>query len=209
MGRWLTLLILIVSLGFKQARATSQIPGQLSFCLGSISTNFTENPDKLESSDGSTTTASTQYAGTASSMPLVLGYEFFPNLKRSYFVSGAGPIMGTTPDRYYSAAFGINFYFGQVASQTVVSDLTFEMKMIPKFRYYAGPAIGIGYLIYNTKSATKNDVLFEVGGQGGVLYTVNPKWGLKGEIGASRGIGALVSGTIIKILLGTTYNLGF
>jgi hypothetical protein len=209
MRKWSLLIILISRVGFKQCYANSTIPSQLSFCVGQVSSSFAENADKLTATDGTTSEPSTPYSGTASSMPLTISYEFFPNLKRSYFISGAGPILGSSPDRYYSAAFGINFYFGQVASQTVISDLNFEMKMIPKFRYYAGPAIGIGYLIYNTKSATKNDMLFEIGGQGGVLYSLNQKWGLKGEIGASRGIGALVSGTIIKIFLGTTYNLGF
>lgn len=204
-----TLIIVFILLIQKEVFGDSKIPSQLSFTLGSISTNFTENPDKLAPTDGTSTSELTPYSGTASSMPLEIGYEFFPNLKCSYFIAGAGPILGTTPDRYYSGSFGVNFYFGQVASQTIISDFNFEMKMIPKLRYYAGPTVGIGYLIYNTKSATKNDIILEVGGQAGILYALNQKWGLKGEIGGSRAIGALVSGTVIKILLGTTYNLGF
>ena len=46
------------------------------------------------------------------------------------------------------------------------------------------------------------------GGQGGVVYTINQKWGRRVELGPARGIGVLVSSTIIKILLGTTYNIG-
>lgn len=202
-------IVIYILLSFSQVLwADSKIPGQLSFAIGSISANFSENPDKLVAT-GSTTAATTvAYAGTASAMPISMSYEYFPNLSRAYFGKIVGPLMASTPDRYFSATGGINFYFGKIASTAVVSDLNFQMKLIPKLRYYAGPSIGVGYLVYTTKSAIKNDLLFELGGQGGVIYTLNPKWALRAELGAARGIGALVSATAIKILLGTSYNLG-
>lgn len=190
------------------AYADTKIPGQLSFSLGSITIAYSENPDKLETTDGSNSASSTPYSGSATAMPLELTYEYYPNLKRSYLVKASGPLMGTTADRYFNISGGLNFYFNQIGGQAKVSDFNFEMKLIPKLRYYAGPSLGIGYLVYNTKSATKNDILFEIGGQGGVLYTLNPKWGLKGELGFSRAIGVLVSASVIKILIGTTYNFG-
>jgi hypothetical protein len=201
-------LILFVALFSQSVLATSKIPDVLTFSIGSISANFTENPDELKATDGSTGTTVTPFAGTVSAVPIMIGYEIFPNLKRSYFINGVGPLMASNTGNYYSLIGGVNFYFSQIASNAVVSDYNFEMKIIPKFRYYAGPAIGIGYLVYNTKSATKNDIMFEIGGHGGVIYTINPKWGLRAQLGASRGIGVLVTSTIIKILLGATYNLG-
>ena len=188
--------------------ADTKIPSQLSFCLGAVSGSFAENPDSLKSTDGSVGTTSTPYAGTASSMTLEMNYETFSTLKRSYFIKGSGPIVGTTPDKYFSGDAGINFYFTQLGSQAKVSDFNFEMKLIPKMRYYAGPSLGVGYLVYNTKTATKSDVLFQIGGQGGMIYTINPKWGLKAELAAVRAVGVLVSSTVIKILIGTSYNLG-
>lgn len=190
------------------AKADSSIPGVFSFSIGSISASLSENPDKLVSTDGTSSSATTPYTGTASSMPLDIMYEYFSNLKRSYFFRGSGPILASTPDRYYAGSAGINFYFGQVGTNAVVKDFNFEMKIVPKLRYYAGPAIGIGYLVYNTKSATKNDTMLELGGQGGVVYTLNRKWGLRAELGLSRATGVLISSTIIKILIGTTFNLG-
>lgn len=187
--------------------ANSSIPSQLNFSIGSISTNYTENEDSLKATDGSTSTATSAYAGTASSMPFVISYEYFPSLSKSYFGRASGPIMGSTPDRYYSGSIGMNFYFGQMASQAIIKDTNFELKVLPKLRYYAGPALGIGYLVYNTKSATKNDILFEIGGQGGVLYSLNPKWAISGELGAARAIGSLTSATVIKILIGTSYTM--
>lgn len=201
--------LLFTALFCQVSFADSKIPGQFTFAIGSISVNFTENPDKLTAEDTSSTTeASTPYAGTASAMPIAITYEYFPNLQRAYFIKAVGPLMASTPDRYYSATGGVNFYFGKVASSAIVSDMNFEMKLIPKLRYYAGPTVGLGYLVYNTKSATKNDTMFEIGGQGGVIYTLGPKWALRAELGAARGIGVLVSSTIIKILLGTSYTLG-
>jgi hypothetical protein len=198
------ILVFITQVSF----ADSKIPSVFTFSIGSISANFTENPDDLKSTDGTLSSVTTPSAGTVSAMPIMVGYEFFPNLKRSYFLNGIGPLLASNTGNYYNLTGGANFYFTQIASNASVSDHNFEMKIIPKFRYYAGPAVGIGYLIYNAKSATKNDIMFEIGGQGGVIYTINPKWGLRAELGAARGIGVLTSSTIIKILLGTTYNLG-
>ncbi len=203
------LILILVGIFSQELWADANIPGQFTFALGSISVNYTENPDQLKATDTTTTTtAATPYAGTASAMPIAVTYEYFPNLKRAYFVKAVGPLMGSTPDRYYSAIGGVNFFFGKVATMAVVSDMNFEMKLVPKMRYYAGPTIGLGYLVYNTKSATKNDTMFEIGGQGGVIYSLGPKWALRGEVGAARGIGVLVSSTIIKILLGTSYTIG-
>lgn len=188
--------------------ADTKIPSQISFSLGSIGISFAENPDELKASDGTSTTTTAPYSGSATAMPLDFSFEYYPNLKRSYLIKASGPLMGSTPDRYFSLSAGINFYFNQIGAEAKVTDFNLEMKVIPKMRYYAGPSIGAGYLIYNTKSATKSDVLFEIGGQGGVLYTLNPKWGLKGELGFSRAVGVLVSATVIRILIGTTYNIG-
>lgn len=200
--------LFLISIFFCQVLiADSKIPGQFTFSIGSISANYSENPDNLTASDGTTASATAAYSGTASAMPIAVTYEYFPNLQRAYFAKAMGPLLASTPDRYYSATFGINFYFGKVASMAVVRDTNFEMKLIPKLRYYAGPALGVGYLVYNTKSAIKNDLLFELGGQAGILYTINPAWSLSAEVGGARGIGALVSATIIKILLGASYNL--
>ena len=204
----LTILSFLIIISSFEANASSSIPSLLNFHIGSIAINYNENPDSLQATDNTTgTNESTPFSGTSSSLPFVMSYEYFPGLTKSYFGRVAGPIMGTTPDRYYSASIGVNFYFGQIAAKTVIKDTNYEMLVLPKFRYYAGPAIGLGYLVYNTKSSIKNDILFELGGQAGVLYSLNPKWALSGEIGGARAIGSLTSATVIKILIGTSYTL--
>ena len=201
-------IIYIILLCFSclaSAYAGSSIPGQLTISTGSISVSYSENDNIVQDSSS---TGVAPFSGTATALPLTLGYEYFPNLQRSYFFRATGPLMGSTPDRYFSGSGGVNFFFGKLASQATVRDLNFEMKLIPKLRYYAGPAIGVGYLVYNTTTAAKNDILFELGGQAGAIYTLNSKWSLKGELGFSRAIGALVSATVIKISLGATYTVG-
>jgi hypothetical protein len=199
--------VLFIFWNFAQAENT--IPSVLTLSIGSISASIAENQDTTTASDGTTSSTTTDpYSGKASSMPIDIAYEYFPNLKRSYFLRGTGPLLASTPDRYFSTMAGANFYFGQVGTLAIVKDFNFEMKVVPKLRYYIGPAIGIGYVVYNTVSATKNDILLEIGGQAGAVYTLNPKWGLRAEMGGSKATGVLISSTIIKILLGTTYNLG-
>lgn len=180
----------------------------LTFNIGSIMSTFAENEDELETTDGTIGNTSTAYSGSASSMSLDIMYEDFFALKKSYFIRGMGPILGSSPDRYFSVAGGMNYYFGGIASRAVFKDQDFELKIEPKMRYYAGGSLGIGYLTYNTKSATKGDVLLEIGGQGGVIYPLNAKWGMRGELGIAKSLGVLVSSTEIKIMLGASMNLG-
>lgn len=200
----ISLIYLLIPNAFSQ----SSIPPQVNFHIGSISVNYAENVDSLTPTDSTAaTTKSSPYSGTASSMPFAIAYEYFPGLTRSYFVRAAGPLMASTPDRYYNASMGANFYFGQFASQAVIKDVGMQLKVMPKFRYFAGATLGLGYLVYNTKSATKNDILFELGAQGGILYSLGPKWSISAELGGARAIGSLTSATVIKILLGTSYTL--
>jgi len=188
--------------------ADTKIPPQINFSIGSVSAAFKENPSNLKTTDGTTTTLSAPYSGAITSIPLEIGYEYFSNLKRSYQVKASGPLMGSSPGRYFNLVGAYNFYFTQLGSQATVSDFNFELKFKPKMRYYAGPVLGAGYLVYDTKSATKTDVLFELGGQGGLLYSIGPVWSLKAELGFSRAVGVLVNATVIKILLGMSYTLG-
>lgn len=192
---------------FLGKNAMARMPAHLTFSIGSVSSSFTESESKLEATDGTKTTKVAPYSGAASSMPLDVGFEYFPLMKRSYFVRAGGPIMGSTPDRYIYSTIGANFYFNQIGSMTTLSDSKIEIKIEPKFRYYAGPQIGMGYLVYNTKSQTNNDVIIEAGGQAGAFYSINERWSLRGQLEFTRGIGALISSTTIKILFGTAYNL--
>lgn len=194
-------------LGMTNSYASSTSPSVINIQIGTISTNYNENKDNLKPSDSSNTNKTSPYTGSASSMPLSISYEYFSNLNRAYFGRISGPIMGSTPDRYYSLAGGINFYFGHFGSKAIINDVGFKMKIQPKLRYYVGPHLGAGYLVFNTKSATKADVLFELGAQAGIHYALNEKWSLTSELGYSRAVGALTSANVMKILIGTSFSV--
>lgn len=184
----------------------SEIPAQLSFSIGSISTSFAESESNLTPSDGTTTTKTAPYSGASSSMPIDLNFEYFTTVTRSYFLQAGGPLMASTPDRLFYTSGGVNFYFSSIGAPTKVTDENLELKITPKFRYYAGPHIGVAYLVYNTKSQTKNDIMLDIGGQAGVIYSINKKWSLRGQAQFSRETGAIVTSTSIKILFGGVYN---
>lgn len=210
MKKIIPLIVVLVFFPHKRVYADGKIAGQLSFSIGSISTSYTESESKIKATNTTTTGTSTKASsGTVASMPLDVQFEYFSTLKRSVFARAGGPVMASTPGRYFYISTGMNFYFSSIGSPTYVSDQRVEMKLAPKFRYYAGPMIGASYLVYNTKSEIKNDVIVELGGQAGVIYSLNPKWGLRAEANISRGIGALLSSMTMKILLGTTYNLNY
>lgn len=184
----------------------TKIPPQLSISTGSYSATFSENPDELKSTDGTNTTTSTPYSGTTTSLPLEFTYEMFSSLTKSYAIKASAPLVANATGRYFNLSGAMNFYFNSLASDVKVSDFNFQLSLKPKFRYYAAPSLGLAYLVYNTKSATKTDILFEIGGNVGTVYAISSRWGAKAEIGFARALGVLVSATVIKISLGTTYT---
>ncbi len=206
MNRIFLILFLVCYSFFSESNADTKIPPLLSISTGSYSVSFAENPDELKATDGTSTTTSTPYSGTTTSLPLEFNYEMFSSLKRSYSVKASAPLVANATGRYFSVSGAMNFYFNSLASDVSVSDFNFQMSLKPKFRYYASPSLGLAYLVYNTKSATKTDILFEIGANGGTVYSITPKWGMRAEVGFARALGVLVSATVIKISLGAAYT---
>lgn len=200
------LLFLFLFLNF-QSFASSAFPDQISFLTGNIGVTYAESESTLVSTDGTPASDSSTYSSSATAMPLVVEYERFSTAKRSYFISGAGPLVASTPDRIFSVNSGAHFYLNKAGTIVNLSTDKLTYFSAPGFRYYIGPQIGLTYLIYNTLSQTKNDIILNLGGHAGGIYTYNPKWGIKGELAFSKGIGALVSTTTIQILIGATYTL--
>lgn len=188
------------------AKAEHPYPSQLSFLTGNIGVSYAESESTLVSTDGTPTTTGQSYSNSATALPIALSYEYFSTQKRSYFISGIAPLMASTPDRIFSINGGVNFYFNKTGTIVHFSNDQLTFFSAPTFRYYAGANAGTTYLIYNTLSKKKSDIVFDLGGQAGAIYTYNPQWGIKGELGFDRGIGALVSTTTIKILIGATYT---
>lgn len=174
---------------------------QLTFSTGTISTSYAEKESGLEDSTESAA------SGSASALPIDLSYEYFINEKAAWFVRGIGPIVASSPDSYFFAGGGVNFYFMSISSTAIFKDTEIEMRIIPKWRYYWGLNAGMGNLVYRTETEKKNDTILEIGGHLGTIYSVNKEWGLKVEGSYNRGIGSLTSVSTIKVLLGASMYL--
>lgn len=200
--------ITLLSPNDSRGEDVQSIPSVITFNTGMILSNFAENEDKLVTTDGSAGNAATAYSGSASIIPIDIMYENFNSLNTSWFVRAMGPLMSSTDNSYFSVGGGLNYYIGPIGSKAVFKGKKMELKIEPKLAYYFGGDLGVGYLVYNTVSEKKGDALLEIGGHGGIIYPLNPKWGLRGELGLTRSIGTLVSATQIKVLIGVTLSLG-
>ena len=206
MTRFLLIAILMTSFFLESVFAEDEFPLQLSFTTGTTSTSFSETQSSLKPSDGSTATTEAPYSGSSSILPFDLALEYYVTPKRSYFVDGGGPLVASGTDRLFYVNAGMNFYLGQLGTPMKAVSDKLVLSVIPKVRYYLGIHAGTSYLIYSTKSQTKSDLIFGIGAHGGGIYSLNTRWGLKGEAGMTKGTGALVSSMTMKILLGVTYS---
>lgn len=192
----------------SKADISDSMSKMLTFNVGMINTSFTENPDTLETTDGSIGNDTPAESGSGSSIGLDIMYEKFFTMQLSYFGRFGGTVMGSTSDRYYSLNGGVNYYFDPIGTSAQISGPTAEISIAPAFRYYAGGHLGGAYLVYNTPSKTKGDFLVDLGAQAGAIYAYSEKISLRGELVFSRSLGTLVSSTEMKIFAGVVYLLG-
>jgi len=74
-------------------------------------------------------------------------------------------------------------------------------------RFYWGTNAGVGFLVYNTTTAKKSDLIFDLELHGGGIMNFKKEWGLRGEAGLSRGTGVSTSTIAMKIFIGLSYYL--
>jgi hypothetical protein len=174
---------------------------QMTFSTGSISTSYSEKETGLDNSTGDSA------SGSASALPVDLSYEFTVNEKTSWFVRGIGPLLASTPDSYFFAGGGVNFYLMSLSSAAMFKDTEIELLISPKWRYYWGLNAGVGNLVYRTDTEKKNDTILEIGLHAGAIYSINKEWGFKAEGSFNRGTGSLTEVSTVKVLLGATMYL--
>ncbi len=178
---------------------------QMSFMLGSVTTSYAESSSNLQTDDADNIIPPS--SGSASALPLDVVWEYYSSPKRSYFLRATVPLLSTSSDRYFFGGGGLNFYFKSISSKASYRDATVDLKFIPQWRYYWGLDAGMGFLVYNTGSQKKSDLIAELGGHLGILYSINSSWGAKVEAGYSMGNGVNTSTNNIKVLLGASYYL--
>ncbi len=193
------LFILLILFTHLQLSMASVFKPMLSLGLGIINNSITENDSGVASSSGGPSSAA------SSNLAFDAVYEFKTYAKKSYFLKAVTPLITSGQNGYFLVGLGINFYFSSLASLFTFEDDGTSIEVGPRMRYYWGPSIGLGYIIYTTETAKKSDVSLDLGAHVGGIYNMNRSWGLRGEFGVSRGTGVNTSSMNMKLFLGANF----
>jgi hypothetical protein len=187
--------------------SAKEFSGITSYSVGMVNIGVTENESSLESTDEDVASEEQKKssAKAVSAISFNLNYEFSFKQKRSYFVKATVPMMTADGAGLFLGGVGFNWYLNDLGSIYKSNIAGSEIVMVPKFRYWWGANAGVGYLVYNTESAKKSDVIFDLGIHGGAGYNFGEKWGMKGEAVVGRGTGVATTTMNIRIFFGLTY----
>lgn len=144
-------------------------------------------------------------SGSVASISGMLHYRFKSMGNRAWYGQFTFPLI-TGEGTYISAGGGMEFYWGEAHSRTILQDATTSLVLSPVSRYFTYLELNLGYLAYTTETAKKNDTLLELGGGGGLSRRVG-KWTLRAQLGAARGVGVITSTIGMKFLFGGTFFL--
>jgi len=146
-------------------------------------------------------------SGTVSAISMNLQYVLSQDLKKQYYITATLPLLPSAIGTYMGGGFGMEYYFSDMASKLSMFNSGTSITLTPTFRYFAGFELGLGYLVYNTESATKTDILLEIGGTGGFSYALSEGYAIKMTVGVLKGTGVVTSAMNIRALLGVTFFL--
>jgi hypothetical protein len=144
-------------------------------------------------------------SGAVSGISGMLHYKFKTQKTRVWYAQFTFPIMAGQGS-YLSGGGGMEFYWGQTASRTMLKDATTSLVLSPVTRYFTFAEMNIGYLAYLTETAKKNDTMLEIGGGGGLLRKFD-KWTLRAQAGIARGVGIVTTTMGMKVMVGGTFFL--
>ena len=189
--------------------ATSNYHQVVTTSLGMVSVNITENASTLSAAAGSTesNTASEAQSATASVISGDVTYEFLNYATKSYFIRAVAPLLSSDGAGFFLGGLGMNFYMNSLSSMFTFSDAGTSLTMNPTMRFYWGPSAGIGFVVYNTTTAKKSDLIFDIELHGGGVLNFKRDYGLRGEAGISRGTGVSSSTIGFKVFVGLSYYL--
>ncbi|MBT6325655.1 MAG: hypothetical protein HOJ35_06775 [Bdellovibrionales bacterium] len=179
----------------------------LSTNMGMANFNITENASVLTTSGSESNAPDDPTASAISLIALNVVYEFMNYPKKSYLLKTTLPLMSSDGSGAFLVGAGMNFYISSMSSKFSINDSGNNLIFTPTLRYYWGPSLGVGYLIYNTETAKKSDIIFDLEVHGGLIYTIKKIWGIRAEFAASRGTGVASSTIGMKFFVGMTYFL--
>lgn len=176
--------------------------------IGMVNMSVTENASSLTSEDQDSSNASAGgQSATASVISMDFVYEFENFTKKTYFLKATAPLLAADGSGYYMGGIGVNFYMNSLSGLFSFTDDGTSLTMTPGMRYYWGAATGLGFLVYNTETAKKSDLIFDIQLHGGGILNFKRDWGMRGEFGISKGTGVATSTIGMKVFLGINYYL--
>lgn len=183
------------------ANANEVIEKEITYSIGLVNASYAEGQSVLTGKN-----VSEAASGSVSSISGHVEYKFAPGLERSYYFSGTFPLMSSPTGSYFGAHFGAEFYFGTSSGSKVsYSHSGTSIKLKPKNLYFWSLESGLGYLVYNTETAQKTDLLLDLGGNLGMIYTMSENWRLKATVGMTRGTGVVTTTMEMKAFFGLSY----
>jgi hypothetical protein len=193
----------------SQAIADDGYAPVVSTSFGMYNITVTENESSITSTDTDVTVEEDSGATSVAAAVTVfeINYEFLQTESRSFFLKGVVPLISAGGSSAFLGAGGMNWFFKGAPSVFSYSNLGSTVFLIPKLRYYVGGSLGVGYLIYDTESAKKSDIYFDLGFHAGVLYNFGKKWGMRAEVGMGRGTGVTTSSMGMKIFIGSSFYM--
>lgn len=181
----------------------------LNLSFGIVNLSPTINASSLTNTDTGTEAqaTTTESAKPVSVLCVDAKYEFFPTQKRTYFIAGHVPVFSADGAGVYLMSGGVNWYLSDLSSLYSYEKDGSTITIVPAFKYYWGVSTGLGYLIYNTDSAKKSDLFFDLGVHGGGAYALSEERSLTAELGLSRSTGVGTTGFKMNLFFGVVQYL--
>lgn len=176
--------------------------------LGLVNASINETIAPIESTDPTVSVPESEPAATSASVTsFELNYEFLQKTKRSFFIKSIVPLLSADGSGVFLGGVGVNFYLNPLSTVYSYETGGTTMIMMPKLKYYWGASTGIGYLVYNTESAKKSDVFFDLSLHAGGGYQFSRNWGMRGELSFGRGTGSATTSISTRVFVGASYSI--
>lgn len=202
------LFLLFVVLIFYSFSSYGKYSPSLTSSFAIVNLEISENASSLEQTDTSVASSDEKpESASFSVLSLEVNYEIPFSRKYSYFYKGVVPLITSDGSGLFAGHVGMNWYLNGFSSQYVIELDGSEVKLKPTLQYYVGASTGLGYSVYNTISAKKSDVFFDIGLHAGGTYHFKKEWGIKGELNVGRGTGVTTSNINTKLTLGLTWYI--
>lgn len=203
------LILIMITVQLKPAIAAGLRP-MMNGSFGIVNISVNENESTLEVTDTDIVADGESGAESVNALATSFEVQYESQLseKRNYVLKAMLPVsISGEGVGIFLLGGGVNFYLNPMGSNYSLNVRGTTLSIIPRYRYYWGMSTSFGYLIYNTVSAKKSDVFFDLGAHLGGAYNFGKDWALRGEAGIARGIGVTTTSMSMKVLLGVTYYL--